>query len=926
MSRSIFQETLRKASLDQYHDSFAAFGIDSLQSLVLLTMQDYSIVGVSSVDDKKRFQLIQHLKSESDLGSMAAPPAFTREPSNKQPSMSFLPKPSFIPSSIPKPLSSSSLSGDAATVPVAAASYSSAYLDRPLRHSSSVDDTGHMSKLETQPKERDLHHIREKTSLSQLVTPASRSSSPPPMHAIPAPTIAQNPHQLNPRIAATTSAAALEFHSRPATAAAILAPSAAPSSTAATAAGAAHELSSDSDSDNPDPTKVHRRKIAQQFGSPQKKGPNNNSLLNAYGLPISQTGSRVKAAPAATAAAVAAVSTAPAAPMMGLSDRIRVCVRKRPLSKKELKSNQIDIAIVNGRYSLTIHEPKVKVDLTKYVEQHEFIFDEVFDCDASNEEVYKRTAFPLVEYIFSGGKATCFAYGQTGSGKTYTMLDEKNGLYVLAGRDIFAMLEKPEYSHLTAFVGFYEIYQSHLYDLLNNRKRLFAREDGKQQVCIVGLKEYQADNVETLMEIFDFGHNARSTGATGANADSSRSHAIFQIVLKHKRSKKKTQGKLSFIDLAGSERGADRGDSDKQTRMEGSEINKSLLALKECIRALDLDSKHTPFRQSKLTQVLKDSFIGNSKTCMVATVSPNNGNSEHTLNTLRYAYRVKEIKGESQPRGDTASISEEKDATLSNPRVQATPTLPRLASGEDNFLLDSEFPPDNIENLILSDDEEPFYEESADDGSGSPSDLSSPEDTPPFQEKAKQGFLAAHLMANSSPTRPSGIRPPLQQLQQQQQHPPQPLQPLQPLQAPAQLSVPVTVAPSPAPPPSMVPKPVPREDLSLAKTGSLRLRAEKVPPPVLADLSPPSPLLDAVLGVNLDDLVAMHRRHARELVALSKMDNQLIFSASMKPAGGGQARSMDDYIDELEDLLEQKMKSILELKGFIESVQAERKK
>lgn len=103
-------------------------------------------------------------------------------------------------------------------------------------------------------------------------------------------------------------------------------------------------------------------------------------------------------------------------------------------------------------------------------------------------------------------------------------------------------------------------------------------------------------------------------------------------------------GKLSFIDLAGSERGADRGETDLKTRMEGAEINKSLLALKECIRALDQDKRHTPFRQSKLTQVLKDSFVGNSRTCMIATVSPNQSNSEHTLNTLRYADRVKELK------------------------------------------------------------------------------------------------------------------------------------------------------------------------------------------------------------------------------------------------------------------------------------------
>jgi hypothetical protein len=101
---------------------------------------------------------------------------------------------------------------------------------------------------------------------------------------------------------------------------------------------------------------------------------------------------------------------------------------------------------------------------------------------------------------------------------------------------------------------------------LGNRTRLFAREDGKQQVIIKGIQEYQVNDTERLMQIFEHGHTARSTGATGANQDSSRSHAIFQILLKHADKKGKIQGKLSFIDLAGSERGADRGDSDKQTR------------------------------------------------------------------------------------------------------------------------------------------------------------------------------------------------------------------------------------------------------------------------------------------------------------------------------------------------------------------------
>lgn len=102
---------------------------------------------------------------------------------------------------------------------------------------------------------------------------------------------------------------------------------------------------------------------------------------------------------------------------------------------------------------------------------------------------------------------------------------------------------------------------------------------------------------------------------------------------------------MSFIDLAGSERGADVRDNEKSTRRDGAEINKSLLALKECIRALDMDKTHTPFRGSKLTLVLKDSFIGgNCKTVMIGNLSPAISACEHTLNTLRYADRVKELK------------------------------------------------------------------------------------------------------------------------------------------------------------------------------------------------------------------------------------------------------------------------------------------
>lgn len=174
-------------------------------------------------------------------------------------------------------------------------------------------------------------------------------------------------------------------------------------------------------------------------------------------------------------------------------------------------------------------------------------------------------------------------------------------------------------------------------------------------------------------------------------------------------------GKLSFIDLAGSERGADRGETDLKTRMEGAEINKSLLALKECIRALDQDKRHTPFRQSKLTQVLKDSFVGNSRTCMIATVSPNQSNSEHTLNTLRYADRVKELKNggnnvsqsqqEIQSAVSSSSFFSFSSSHYSDAEEYMEDTVSDTVSDDDaELLLDSEaFPTSITEDQVLLD-------------------------------------------------------------------------------------------------------------------------------------------------------------------------------------------------------------------------------
>lgn len=228
------------------------------------------------------------------------------------------------------------------------------------------------------------------------------------------------------------------------------------------------------------------------------------------------------------------------------------------------------------------------------------------------------------------------------SGKTQ---DCATGIYAMATKDVFALLRSSKYRpfNLTISASFFEIYSGKVFDLLSEKNKLRVLEDGKQQVQVVGLTERVVDSVDEVLKLIQQGNMTRTSGQTSANANSSRSHAVFQLVLRPAGSLK-VHGKFSFIDLAGNERGADTNSANRQTRMEGAEINKSLLALKECIRALGKQNAHLPFRVSKLTQVLRDSFIGEkSKTCMIAMISPGLSSCEHTLNTLRYANRVKEL-------------------------------------------------------------------------------------------------------------------------------------------------------------------------------------------------------------------------------------------------------------------------------------------
>jgi kinesin family protein 2/24 len=231
--------------------------------------------------------------------------------------------------------------------------------------------------------------------------------------------------------------------------------------------------------------------------------------------------------------------------------RIRVIVKKRPGSKTEANlSGGIDVIhpLDYGDYGrILVYQPKTRVDLTKEVETVPFAYDNVFGEKSTNVQIYDRSVRNLVAPFFEGQWATVFAYGQTGSGKTYTMMgsnmtginagtareDEANlGLYYLAALDIFEMIKRPEYSHLTIGASLFEIYGGKLFDLVHERKLIKCLEDSRGKVCFPGLTEHPVSGPNELMELIEGGASNRSTGTTSRNADSSRSHAVLQLNLR----------------------------------------------------------------------------------------------------------------------------------------------------------------------------------------------------------------------------------------------------------------------------------------------------------------------------------------------------------------------------------------------------------
>ncbi|KAF9076463.1 kinesin-like protein [Rhodocollybia butyracea] len=295
---------------------------------------------------------------------------------------------------------------------------------------------------------------------------------------------------------------------------------------------------------------------------------------------------------------------------------------------------------------------------TKRYKDRRFMFDKVFNHESQQQDVYQATAQPLLQGVLEGFNATVFAYGATGCGKTHTIsgTEVDPGIIYLAMADLFQRIEDRKDEYIAeVVVTFLEIYNEEIHDLLAEpgsakpRGGLTIRED--KAVKVAGLVELSPKSAEEVKEIVLQGNLRRTQSPTHANETSSRSHAVLQVhVAQSPRtaslSEQKTMATLSIIDLAGSERAAATTNMG-QRMVEGANINKSLLALGNCINALCESggaSRHVPYRNSKLTRLLKFSLGGNCKTVMIVCVAPTSNHFDDTHNTLIYAERATKIK------------------------------------------------------------------------------------------------------------------------------------------------------------------------------------------------------------------------------------------------------------------------------------------
>eukprot|EP01060_Flectonema_neradi_P009046 TRINITY_DN16479_c0_g1_i1.p1 TRINITY_DN16479_c0_g1~~TRINITY_DN16479_c0_g1_i1.p1 ORF type:complete len:679 (+),score=136.03 TRINITY_DN16479_c0_g1_i1:44-2038(+) len=278
-----------------------------------------------------------------------------------------------------------------------------------------------------------------------------------------------------------------------------------------------------------------------------------------------------------------------------------------------------------------------------------YSFDRVFDEDSTNDDVYSATVKPLLSGLLEGYNATCFAYGMTGAGKTFTMMgaDRIKGLCTMAVEELFPKIESMP-GKCAVHASYLEIYNEKIKDLLsrNDARKHDIIEDPEKGVMVTDLAEYLVTNLQDLHTLMSLGCEKRTRASTSSNVVSSRSHAILLITVKHQSDAKMASiGKLALIDLAGSER-AGPGETRQSKRVqEGANINRSLLALGNCITILGAgrERRHVPYRDSKLTRLLKDSLGGNTRTVMIGNTSPSSTCYEELVSTLKYASRARNI-------------------------------------------------------------------------------------------------------------------------------------------------------------------------------------------------------------------------------------------------------------------------------------------
>ena len=285
-----------------------------------------------------------------------------------------------------------------------------------------------------------------------------------------------------------------------------------------------------------------------------------------------------------------------------------------------------------------------------------FGFDRVFDENATQGDVYEATTRRLLDSVLDGYNATVFAYGATGCGKTHTITGtvQAPGVIFLTMQELFERItERTDEKVSEVSLSYLEIYNETIRDLLvpgGSKQGLMLREDAHQAVSVAGLSSHHPQNVQEVMDMIVRGNEYRTMSPTEANATSSRSHAVLQINVSQKDrnadiNEPHTMATLSIIDLAGSERASATKNRGERLQ-EGANINKSLLALGSCINALCDPKKrnHVPYRNSKLTRLLKFSLGGNCKTVMIVCISPSSQHFDETQNTLRYANRAKNIQ------------------------------------------------------------------------------------------------------------------------------------------------------------------------------------------------------------------------------------------------------------------------------------------